>query len=302
MLGGRQKAAAAELAQWWDGIRQGGVGSHAVLLAGPVGWGRSTVLDQLAAGIGSDDVKAGLVVRIGGGSLPSGPGQQAAALRDSLLTAEVRRQAAALLCLSRLFTAARPANRSLLMSAAAGTISLLLAGLAATVAGGAADDRPASEDGEAARAARAVAAVSASAPILVAIDDADFMEPGLAVTVIENLIDHQDGRILVVAAVDLGSDLAAALSSRARCGRTSGRVHRAVADPRMGRRSRAELAVELIPHLTAAEADQLARQSQTFAEIFAAARSELSSGRLAASAAGAATRWRSAHRAGPGGC
>ena len=47
MLGERQKAAATELAQWWDGIRQGGIGSHAVLLAGPAGWGRSTVLDQL---------------------------------------------------------------------------------------------------------------------------------------------------------------------------------------------------------------------------------------------------------------
>ena len=35
MLGERQKAAATELAQWWDGMRQGGTGSHAVLLAGP---------------------------------------------------------------------------------------------------------------------------------------------------------------------------------------------------------------------------------------------------------------------------
>ena len=47
MLGARQKAAVAELAQWWDGIRHGGVGSHAVLLVGPEGWGRSTVLGQL---------------------------------------------------------------------------------------------------------------------------------------------------------------------------------------------------------------------------------------------------------------
>ncbi len=35
MLGERQKAAATELAQWWDGLRLGGIGSHAVLLAGP---------------------------------------------------------------------------------------------------------------------------------------------------------------------------------------------------------------------------------------------------------------------------
>jgi len=41
----------------------------------------------------------------------------------------------------------------------------------------------------------------------------------------------------------------------------------------MGSQSRADLAVELGPHLTAAEARQLAQQTRTFAEIFAAARS-----------------------------
>src|SRR5215472_729544 len=272
MLGGRQQATVTELAQWWEGIRHGGVGSHAVMLAGPAGWGRSTVLDQLSANICAADAQASLVVRISCQSLPSGPGSQAAGLRDGLLTAEVRRQAAALLCRGRLLNTARPATGSLLMSGITGTISLLLTSLAATVAGGEADDCPASEDGAAARAARLVAAVSASAPILVVIDDADYLEPGLAVAVIENLIDHHESRVLVVLAVDLASDLAADLTSRARCGRTAGRVHRAVADPRMGRRSRAELAEELSPHLTSAEAEQLARRTETFAEIFAAVR------------------------------
>lgn len=275
MLGGRQKAAAEELAHWWEGIRRGGIGSHAVLLAGPEGWGRSTVLDQLSAGVSGADAQASVVVRINGRSLPGEPGLQSAALRDGLLAAEVRRQAAALLCRGRLLSAARPATSSLLMSAMAGTISLLLAGIAAAIAGDAVGGCPASEDGAAARAARAVAAVSASVPALVVIDDADYLKPGLAVTVIENLIDHHDSRVLVIAAVDLGSDLAAALTSRARYGRTAGRVHRAGADPRMGRRSRAELAEELCPHLTAAEAEKLAQQTRTFAEIFAASRSQL---------------------------
>ncbi|HMG64446.1 MAG TPA: hypothetical protein VK599_16005, partial [Streptosporangiaceae bacterium] len=70
----------------------------------------------------------------------------------------------------------------------------------------------------------------------------------------------------------LGSELAAALTSRARYGKSAGRVHRADADPRMGSRSRAELAGELSPELTAAEAERLARQTRTFAEVFAAAR------------------------------
>jgi hypothetical protein len=42
----------------------------------------------------------------------------------------------------------------------------------------------------------------------------------------------------------------------------------------MGYQSRAELAGELIPHLTAEQAELLARQTRTFAEIFAVARSE----------------------------
>jgi hypothetical protein len=273
MLGERQKAAATELAQWWDGLRLGGIGSHAVLLAGPAGWGRSTVLDHLPEIIRAD-APISLEVRINGKSLPDGPGLQAPALRDSLLGAGVRQQAAALLCRRWLLGARRLGVGSLLLTGMAGTISLLLAGLAAAAAGGVADDGPASENGATARAARVVAAVSASAPALVVIDDADYLEPGLAVTMIENLIDHHDSRVLVVAAVDLGSDLAAALSSRARYGPTAGRVHRANADPRMGYQSRAELAGELRPHLTAAQAQELARQTRTFAEIFAAARSE----------------------------
>jgi AAA ATPase domain len=273
MLGVRQKEAAADLAQWWDGVRQGGVGSHAVLLVGPEGWGRSTVLDQLPDIISTSHALVFPLVRINSRTLPAGPGQQALGLRDGLLGAEVRRQAAALLCLSRLRSAPRLASRSLLTSGIAGSISLLVAGLAAAVRGSLADEISADANSVAARAAQVVAAVSASAPTVVAIDDADYLEPSLAVTVVENLIDQDDSQVLVVAAVDVGSDLAAALTSRARHGPTAGRVHRAGADPRMGYQSRAELAGELNPHLTKAQAQQIARQTRTFAEIFAAARS-----------------------------
>jgi hypothetical protein len=274
MLGERQKEAAAELAQWWDGIRQGGVGSHAVLLVGPEGWGRSTVLDQLPEVISGADAPIGALVRINGRSLPDEHGPQAVAVRDGLLGAEVRRQAAALLCRGRLRGAPRLGVGSLLVSGIAGTISLLLAGLAAAAKGSSVDETPADADGAAARAARVVAAVSVSAPVLVVIDDADFLELRLALTVIENLIDQPDSQILVVAAVDLSSDVAAALTARARYGPTAGRVHRADADPRMGYQSRVELVGELNPHLTAAQVHQLALQTGTFAEIFAAARSQ----------------------------
>jgi hypothetical protein len=270
MLGERHQAAAAELAQWWDGIRQGGVGSHTVLLAGPAGWGRSTVLDQLPQLIAAIGCPAGLEVRINGKSLPDEPGLQAAAVRESLLGPDVRQQAAALLYRSRLRGPRRLGTDRLLQSGIAGTISLLLAGLEAAAAGRVADDSPASENGAAARAARVVAAVSASVPTLVIIDDADELALDLAVTVIENLIDGDDSRVLVAAAVDLASDVAAALVSRARYGPTTGRVHRAKADPRMGGQSRADLAGELDPHLSETQAQELARQTRTFAEIFAA--------------------------------
>jgi hypothetical protein len=272
VLGERQRAAAAELGQWWEAVRSGGVGSQAVLLAAPSGWGRSTVLDRLPGIWTRPDDGAALVVRLSGGSLPEAPGPQAAALRDGLLGPSVRRQAAGLLCRSRLRGAARMGQGSLLQFGLAGTFSLLLAGLAAAAGGGTADSGPASADGAAARAARVVAAVSASAPVVVIIDDADRLEPGVAVAMIENLIEHHDGRVLVVAAVEPGSDVAAALTARARYGPTAGRVHRADADPRMGWQSRAELAGELSPHLTAAQARQLARDTATFAEVFAAAR------------------------------
>jgi hypothetical protein len=275
MLGGRHKEAAAELAQWWDGIRHSGVGSHAVLLVGPEGWGRSTVLVQLPDLISRADAPICPLVRIDGRSLPREHGLQALAVRDGLLEADVRRQAAALLCRGRLRGAPRSGAGSLLLSAIAGTISLLMAGLAAAAKGSLADDTPADANAAAARAAQVVAAVSASAPTLVVIDDADSLELSLAVTVIENLIDQHDSQVLVVAAVDLGSDVAAALTSRARYGPTAGRVHRADVDPRMGYQSRAELVAELNPHLSAAQTQQLARQTRTFGEIFAAARSQL---------------------------
>ena len=277
MLGERQRAATAELTQWWDGIQRGGVGSHVVLLAGPVGWGRSTVLEQLPRSMRAGGYPASLEVRISGQSLPAGLGAQAAAVRDNLLGADIRRQAAALLFRSRLRGPRRLGTDRLLPAGIAGTVSLVLASLAAAAAGTVTDDDPAGQNGAAARAARVVAAVSVSAPTLVIIDDADELAPELAVTVIENLIDDHDARVLVAAAVEPGSAVAAALTARARSGPTAGRVHRAQADPRMGSQSRAELVGELLPHLNEAQVQAIARQTRSFAEIFAAVRPEAGS-------------------------
>ncbi|MGO8980752.1 MAG: hypothetical protein ACLP70_11700 [Streptosporangiaceae bacterium] len=293
MLGGRHEAAASELAEWWAGLRRPGTGSHAVLLAVPAGWGRTTVLDQLAAVISRGDAPVTLVARISGRSVPDGPGAQALAVRDCLMQAGVDARAAALLYGGRVRRAAHrgTAQQSVpqlstaqlttaqLITAQRGAGSLFASGLAAAVsllrAGVAAarprDDSQAGQHGIVARAARAAAAVSASEPVVAIIDDADCLEPGLAVTLIENLIEHHDSRVLVVAAVDPGGGLASALTSRARHGTTAGRVHRAAADPRMGYQSRADLAAELCPSLPAAAVQRIARRTRTFAEVFAIA-------------------------------
>src|SRR5487761_1673186 len=250
MLSGRQEAAARDLAQWWEGVRQGGSGPRAVLLAAPAGWGRSTVLDQLAGTISRADAPAALVVRISGTSLPGGPGPQAAARRHGK---------------------AALSARGLFAASLAAALSFLLAGLAAASTGTGGDDPPEGENGALARAARATAAVSEAAPVVVMIDDADALRPDLARTLVENLIGHHNSRVLVIAVVNPCSGLASALTSLAQSGRTGGRVHRAEADPRMGYKSRADLAGELCPHLPAVTAQRLARRTQTFGDVFAAA-------------------------------
>ena len=271
MLSERQEAAVRDLTQWWEGVRHGGAGPRAVLLAVPAGWGRSTVLDQLAEAIGQGDALSALVVRISGRSLPERPGPQAEVLRECLMEAGVRQRATEMLCRGGRRRAARLSAGSLFASSLAAALSFLLTGLAVAAAAAGGADSPEGENGALARAARAAAAVSETAPVIVMIDDADALRPGLVLTLVENLIGCQDDRVMVIAVVDPGSDLASALTSRARHGRTEGRVHRAGADPRMGCKSRADLAGELCPHLTASTAEQLARRTQTFADVFAAA-------------------------------
>jgi hypothetical protein len=268
MLSGRQEAAARDLTRWWEGVRHG-AGSRAVLFAAPTGWGRSTVLDQLAGAISREDAPAGLVVRISGTSLPDGPGLQAVMVRQCLMDAGVRQRAAEMLCRGRLHSTALLTARGLFATSLAAALSFLSAGLAVAAAGPAGD-----KNGALARAARATAAVSHAVPVVVMIDDADALDPGLALALVENLIGYEDGRVLVIAVVDPGSGLASALTSRAQTGGTAGRVHRADADPRMGYKSRADLASELCPHLPAVTTQRLARRTQTFADVFAAAGSE----------------------------
>ena len=270
---GRHAELAGELVEWWEDLWQRGMTSRVVLVAVPPGWGRTTVLDRLAEAAGADDAPVTLIARINGRELPDGAGAQAAVLRDCLAEAGTRHPVAELLGLDRLggITQMGLGVGGLFVSGLAAAVGFLVAGVAVAAAGKAWDDSPAGQDGALARAARAVAETSVQVPAVVIVDDADWVDEGLAVTLIENLAARHDGHVLVVAAVGPGSSLQTALVSRARQGITEGLVHVADADPDMGYESRTDLVRELCPHLPDAAVRRIGRATATFADVFAVA-------------------------------
>lgn len=153
-------------------------------------------------------------------------------------------------------------------SGLAAAVPLLLTSLAVTAAGNAWDASPSGQQGAVARAARAVAAVSVPAPVLVTVDDAELLDLDLAVTMIENLASRYDGQVLVVAMIAPGSDLEGELFSPDRY-ELLGRVHKADADPDMSDGARAALAREAGPDLPDAAVERIARRTRDFAEVFA---------------------------------
>jgi hypothetical protein len=162
----------------------------------------------------------------------------------------------------------------LFVSPLAALVGLLLAGIGAGAAGKVWDSSLAGQEGMVARLARAVAAVSVSVRVVAIIDDADRLDPDLAVVLVENLIGRVDGRVLVVAAVNPGGDLISALTSRAAYGLTEGRVRTMNADPDMDYQSRVDLAAELCPQLPSAATRRIGQRTQTFAEVFRVASTE----------------------------
>jgi hypothetical protein len=152
-------------------------------------------------------------------------------------------------------------------------VSLVVAPLAATAAQNAWDASPAGQQGVLARAARAVAAVSAEVPVTVLVDDADKFDVGLMALMIDNLADRLDGQVLVVAAVHPGSALAAALRAPDRYG-LAGRVVRAEANPDMSAASRIALAHELLPGLPDIVIERIGQRTASFAEVFTIAAEE----------------------------
>ena len=132
------------------------------------------------------------------------------------------------------------------------------------------DASPAGQDGALACAARAVAAVSVHVPVVVIVDDADCLDQGLAVTLVENLTARHDSQVLVVATMDPSGALGRALVTRVRRAVTSGLVYAAEANPDMGYES-AGARSAIVPGVVGWRGAADAQRTANFAEVFTVA-------------------------------
>ena len=228
------------------------------------------MLDRLAEAASPEDAPVTLVLRINSRELPDGPSLQAQMLRDVLSEAREPRTAVHWLGLDRLDSGVQLAVGvgGVFVSGQAAAVGFLLAGVAVGAAGRIWDDSPAGQNGALARAARAVAGLSVSVPVMVVIDDADCLDEDVAVVLLQNLTFRSDGQVLAVAALDPASGLAWRLA-KDRPYALAGRVHTAQADADMSYSSRTALTQELRPGLPDAAIRRIGQRTQTFAEVFA---------------------------------
>ena len=264
----RHQAVLRELVEWREDICEGGTSSRVVLLEVPSGWGATTVLREFAATVAEPDGPVAISVSTDE-VLLAGQAADAKALTDALLAPLDRSR------LARLFGLDTAAGKiglvlgvsGLFASGPAAAVSLLLAPYAATAVQNAWDASPAGQQGALARAARAVAAVSAQLPVIVLVDDADRFDVTLAALMIDNLVSRLDGHVLVVAAVHPASELAKALRAPDRYG-LAGRVVTAEADRDMSAASRTALVRELRPGLPEIVAERIGQRTASFAQVF----------------------------------
>ena len=208
----RQQAVLQELTEWWEDISEARIGSRVVLVEVPPGWGATTVLREFQGTVADVDRPVAISVSVDEVLLVD-RAIEATALSDALMAPLNRSRLAHLFGLN---TAAGKAGLALgvgglFVLGMSAQVSLLMAPLAATAAQNAWDASPAGQQGVLARAARAVAAISAEVPVAVILDDADRFDPGLATVMIDNLASRLDGQVLVAAAIRPGSKLAADL-------------------------------------------------------------------------------------------
>jgi uncharacterized protein YidB (DUF937 family) len=276
-----------ELTEWWEDVRDHGVSSQVVFLPAPHGWGRSHLLSDFVRAADDSGGPVSFIVCIGKFQhanprdrltsivsvtpLPAGSrAVQAMALREALAKVSEGSVVAQRLGIDSLEGKAQLGLGvgSLFVSGGlAAAVPLLLASLGLTAAGNSWDASPAGQQGGLARTARQVARVSVSAPVAVVIDDADDLDADLADAMITSLADRYDGRVLVVAGVAPGSELAKRLTAPDRYD-LFGRVHKADADDDMSYGTRAILARQLAPGLPDVVIERIASRTGTFADVF----------------------------------
>ena len=268
-----QAVLAGDLQEWWEDSWKLRIGPRIVLVKVPDRWGRTTVFDELAAGIESEgDAPVTIIIRISGREVVvGGVALQAQIMRDLLAGTCERHRAAGLLGVS---SAAGKVQFGL--GAAAlfpvgfpAALGMFLAGITAGAAGKIWDDSPAGQAGAVAIAARSAAAASARTPVVVLIDDADGLDLRLAMVALENLVSCGDGQMTIVVAASPGSELAQRLSRQDLPPALVPAVRQADADPDMSQDSRARLARELCPQLPGLVIARIGQRTRTFADVFA---------------------------------
>ncbi len=262
-----------DLREWWEDSWQLRIGPRIVVVEVPARWGRTTVFDELAAGIESaDDAPVTIVIRISGRGVAGGVGLQAQIMRDLLSGSGQGHRAAELLGVDSVAGKAQfgLGVTGLLAVGFPAALGMFLAGIAAGAAGKIWDDSPAGQAGAVATAARSVAAVSAKTPVVVLADDAESLDVHLAMVVLENLVSRSDGQILIVVAASPGSELAERLTRRRDLpAALVPALRRADADPDMSYTSRARLARDLCPQLPGPVIARIGQRTRTFADVFA---------------------------------
>ena len=201
----RHLAVLEELAEWWEDISEARIGSRVILVEVPPGWGATTVLREFGVMVADPDAPVAISVSVDEAPL-AGRAVEAKALSSALLAPLDRWRLMHLFGLdlshlSGLNTAAGKVGLALgvgglFVSGMPAQLAILLAPLGATAAQNAWDASPAGQQGVLARAARAVAAVSAQVPITVLLDDADRFDTSLATLMVDNLAGRWTARSL----------------------------------------------------------------------------------------------------------
>ena len=259
-----------ELIEWWEDLCDKRIDSRVLLLPAPPGWGCSTILDDFKNSTDDPDSPVTLMIRIDGKRMMPGRAFQANQLKEILEQSRSEPRIVRLLELNE--TAGRIqlglGVGGLFASNITTAASLLIASLTVTAVGNAWDASVTGEEGSVARAARALARLSLSVPVVVIIDDADELDVDLVIAMVKNLINRRDGRTLVIARVSVDSDLSEALLRIPRyelCGTILNISDNMSSDYE----HRKELAAQILPDLPATIIERIGRRTRTFADVFA---------------------------------